>query len=188
MANQVYINITRSSVLEEVYKTTAYIGAKAGTPQDTDAYNRIAATSVNDEQLVRYFSEAGAEAKQALGHWLDTSLPANGYGQNDYISFQFSMPDNWIPALQGAVEEQLRSHLVNAVLWRWLMLTKKDEAAAYQALSNESMLRVKQLLLMRKRPTRRAAPSGGGDDEPTADGIWHDNDLWLDANNWQENN
>jgi len=96
------------------------------------------------------------------------------------------MPDNWIDTLRVAVEEQLRSHLVNAVLWRWLMLVKKDEAQAYAALSEEAMLRIKQLLLTRKRPTRRAAPSGG--DEPTADGLWHDNEVWLDATNWQENN
>lgn len=187
MAIEVNIRILRSTVLEEVRKTTAYIGSKAISAEDPGAFGRVAAVEANDEQLDRYFSEACADAKLAMVHWI---IYANWQtvprpSDTDYLSILLKLPDNWEKSLESAVREQLLSHLVNGVVWRWLLQTKKEDAQAYAAQSQAAMLAIKQILLTRRRPTRRAAPSG---DDDTPDGLWHDEGVWLDAATWNENN
>ena len=49
------IQISKARVLDEVAKTTAYIGSKAVSEQDPGAYDRISAIDANREQLERYW-------------------------------------------------------------------------------------------------------------------------------------
>ena len=182
MAITVNINISKAKVMEEVAKTTGYIGQKAVSGEDPAAYNRIAVIDANREQLDRYWMEACSAMTTLLGHDLTDAesqvLPASGTNNTNY-RVKLRLPSNWNSALRDALSEHVMSYLVNAISSRWLMMTQKADAEPYAVLSGGSAGQVRTILLTRKRPTRRAA-SGGGEET----GLWVGTDLWIGQNTW----
>lgn len=175
------IEVSKARVLDEVQKTTAYIGAKAMSEQDPGAYERVAAVDANREQLDRYWMKACSDATMMLDHWVMTARsqvlshhPEIGEEANYKVTL--ALPTNWNDAYSKTIEELLMSYLVNSIMAKWLMIVKKEDAAAYANLAIGTGQQITQLLLIRKRPVRR---SSTGDD-----GLWHGSDVWVRAEMW----
>ena len=176
------IQVSKARVMDEVAKATAYIGQKAASQQDPGAYERIATTDANREELDRYWMEACTGASLLLDHWLTgqtrqtlTHHPDIS-AERDY-NVTLGLPANWNFAYLNSVKEALLSYLVNSIVSQWLLRTQKQDAAAYAALANGAGRRIDQLMLLRVRPKRRATP--GADD-----GRWHRADIWHRAELW----
>lgn len=172
------IQVSKARVMDEVAKATAYIGQKAVSQQDPDAYERIATTDANREELDRYWMEACTAASLLLDHWLtdQTSQVLSHHPEigtaHDY-NVTLGMPTNWNFAYLPSVKEALMSYLVNSIVAKWLLKTQKQDAAAYAALVEDAARQIAQLMLVRKRPPRRSSSSGSGD-----------GDLWVGPNMW----
>lgn len=180
------IQISKARVLDEVAKTTAYIGQKAMSQQNPDAYNRIATTDANREQLNRYWMEACSGASQVLDHWLSgqTSQVLSHHPEidtsHDY-HVTLALPTNWNFAYLPTVQEVLMSYLVNSVVAAWLLITLPAQATAYAALADGAKKQINQIMLIRKRPVRRSS-SGAGDGGP-----WVRGNMWVRSEAWVRN-
>lgn len=178
----VNIKISKAQVLEEVAKTTAYIGSKSISAEDPGAYSRVSTTTANQEQLDRYWMSACTEASHAMRGWMSkvNKHLLNGVADmsRDY-EVTLRMPTNWHSVLVDPLKEALMSHLVNSVVGQWLMVTKKEEAQAYAILAAASLQQVKEILLTRRRPDRR--PHGTVED----DNLWHRVVNWSRSLIWK---
>ena len=176
------IQVSKARVLDEVAKTTAYIGQKATSEQDPDAYNRIATTDANREQLDRYWMEACSGVTMLLDHWV-VSVRSQILSHHPELGVEadykavLALPTNWNNAYENAISELIISYLVNAIVAKWLMKTQPKDAPAYAALAEGAGKQITQLLLIRKRPTPRR--SGTADD-----GLWHRADVWHRNEPW----
>ena len=102
------MTITCKSILEEVAKSTAYLGAKRGD------YERLSTTDANDEILVRYWHEAVAEAAVEMGNAAQLTLI-----ESPAESVEVALDSAIDPAL---AESLLRAFLIDRVTARWLAL------------------------------------------------------------------
>lgn len=176
------INISKARVLDEVAKTTAYIGKKATSDQDPGAYERIATTDANREQLDRYWMEACSDATMMLDHWVISARSQvlshhPEIGTNADYNVVLGLPTNWNSAYESTINELLMSYLVNSIVTKWLLMVQQKDAQAYAALTAGAEKQIMQLLLIRKRPTPRR--SGTADD-----GLWHRADVWYRNEPW----
>lgn len=176
------IQVSKQRVMDEVAKTTAYIGSKAVSEQDPGAYDRIATTDANREQLDRYWMEACSGASLLLDHWMVnvtsqvlTHHPELG---NDYRA-TLSMPTNWPSQYQTTLHEALISYMVNYIVSKWLLITMPTLAEAYAALASGSAGQVAQILLTRKRPIKRSSSGESA--------MWVATDIWEQTSTWQYN-
>lgn len=171
------IQISKARVMNEVAKATAYIGQKAVSAQDPGAFERIATTDANREELDRYWMEACTSANLLLDHWL-VSVTTQVLSHHPEIGTAYDynvtlgMPTNWNFAYLSSVNEALLSYLVNSIVTKWLLRVQKQDAAAYAALVAETERQLAQLMLIRKRPVRRSQSNS------------EDGELWIGSNMW----
>lgn len=177
----VNIKISKAQVLEEVAKTTAYIGSKSISAEDPGAYSRVSTTTANQEQLDRYWMSACTEASHAMRGWVsqvNKHLLTGRVDMSRDYEVTLHMPENWHTALIDPLKEALMNYLVNAIVSHWLMVTKKEDAQAYAILAADALRKVKEILLTRKRPGRR--PHGTTED----DNLWHRVVTWVRSTIW----
>jgi hypothetical protein len=178
----VTIQISKARVLDEVAKTTEYIGSKAVNKEDPDAYERIAVTDANREQLDRYWMESCSEVTKMLDHWV-TSVRSQMLSHHPEISSAYDykvvlgLPTNWNSAYESVLKELVMSYMVNMIVAKWLLLTNKNDAQEHATLASGAQRQIMQVLLIRKRPAPRK--TGVVDD-----GLWHRADVWHRDEPW----
>lgn len=140
------ITINKSEVLDEVSKTTAYIGAKS---QDAATYRRIATVKANDELLEGYWQECRSGANIALSRWLATDSSTDSRYQ---VSLQPSL--SWASALQCAVGILLKSYFVNSILGKWLAVCGSAGAEGYVQLAENALKSAQENMYQLRSPER----------------------------------
>lgn len=175
------IQVSKQRVMDEVAKTTAYIGSKSMSAEDPGAYLRIASIDADREQLDRYWMEACSGASLLLDHWMVSVttqvLTHHPELDNDYKAV-IAMPTNWPSQYLTTLNESLISYMVNYIVSKWLLIVLPAQAEGYAALASGEAGQVSQLLLVRKRPIpRRSGPS-------VDDGLWYGADIWYGADQW----
>lgn len=176
------IRISKARVMDEVKKATAYIGSKAVSAQDPGAYERVATTDANREQLDRYWMEACSSAGILLDHWMvnQSSQMLSHHPEigraNDY-NVTLRMPTNWESQYAGILEEKIMSYLVNSIVSQWLLVAFPAQAATYAGLAGITERQISQLMLVRKRPAKRSPNTN-------SDGLWHRADIWVRSELW----
>ena len=151
MAN-ITFTITKASVLNEVRKTTEYVGKKmpsgAALPVgDTSAYETISATTSDDAMLERFFTEGCGLVTDLLKPFA-TSVFTNVY------SATCKMPSNYDATMTNSIESSLNSAVVNAMLSKWFLMSNKSESDKYASNAAANLVEAKQKLYHRKHPTR----------------------------------
>lgn len=109
------MTISCKSILDEVAKSTAYLGAKR------DDYERLSTTDANDEILARYWREAVAEAALEMGPAAEFALTESPAESVEVVLA--STID------QALAESLLRAFLIDRVSARWLALAGIDPAS-----------------------------------------------------------
>lgn len=152
------ITISKSVVLDEVGKTTAYLGSKSMSDNDPGAYERIATTSANREQLERYWVEACTAADAALSRWLQPG-PSQQIGHhcdltNDY-DVTLYLSNSWESSLGDSARASLVDFFIDFIVSKWLLLVSREDAATYAALSASMLKDVIDKFYRKVVPTRR---------------------------------
>jgi len=178
------IKIEKALVLNEVKKTSAYIGKKLTTAEDPGAFERVSLVDANEEQLDRYWTEACSAATLALSHWQLLSKAQPLHAGDDY-NVTLRLPDNWNATLGSSLQGAVASYLENMVLTQWLMIVDRGDVEAHTALATRAMAEVNRIILERVRPAKRPRPAHGGD-VVVDDRRWHDDLRWYDINYWLE--
>lgn len=140
------ITINKSEVLDEVSKTTAYIGAKS---QDAATYSRIATVKANDELLEVYWQECRSGANIALSRWLVTDSSTD-----DRYQASLQPSEAWMSSLQSAVGILLKSYFVNAILGKWLAVCGSAGAEGYVQLAENALKSAQENMYKLRSPER----------------------------------
>ena len=140
------IHIDKAEALDEVNKTSAYIGAKS---QDEATYARVALTEANNEQLERFWLECCAIASGSLQQWLTEDRST----VSAYIVV-LRPSAAWNSALLPGVKTALRGYLVNSVLAKWLMVVQDPSAEGYANLAAAQLAEVEQKMHRLTAPKR----------------------------------
>lgn len=116
MTKTTTMTITRKSILDEVAKSTAYLGAKR------DDYERLSTTDANDEILIRFWREAVAETAVEMGPAAEFTLIES---PDEAVAVSLA------PSIDPALAESLvRGSIIDRVLARWLALSGVENPAA----------------------------------------------------------
>ena len=141
-------DVERGEVLEEVGRTTAYVGSRMTGTAD-DAYGRIATTETNEDLLVRFWAEAKSGLLESIRYCLTAEEETDGH-----FHLVLDLPPTWGEAIGRSMAETLRSYFVNHILASWFMIVNKEESQAYATLSEGYLKDFRQGTLHRKRPER----------------------------------
>lgn len=146
------ISIHHSSVMEEVSKTTAYIGSHKADGTAPAAYERIATTDYNEELLDRFYNEAINVLRHSLRLYAvsdNTALPSSG---KDF-TITLRMPPNWD---KDKVDMDCEAYLyvTHYVLSRWSEIVDKDNAESLAGEASAHLQVITSAINKRRRPTR----------------------------------
>lgn len=151
----IQLTINKALVLDEVAKTTSYVGAKAA--DDGTAYEHTFATDEDRVMLERFWIESCSAATDSLKPLLKTissQEPTRGYSLDKDYSVTLEMPSNWDQKLQDSVTGSLFSFFANNIASKWFLITSKEDAEAYAQTAAGSLQDVELKLFYRKRPER----------------------------------
>lgn len=146
---QTTLTIKKQDVLDEVAKTTAYIGAKMAGGDGTE-YDRISTTDEDAEMLERYWQECRATVTGALRSVMESEEET----ADGTFSLVLDLSSAWSKELRYTMETSLFSFFVAGIASKWQMLTDKQDVEGYAALAAASLEDVKQKAFHKKKPTR----------------------------------
>jgi|WetSurMetagenome_2_1015567.scaffolds.fasta_scaffold104977_2 hypothetical protein len=147
------ITIKKSSVYEEVAKTTAYAGAR----DEEVKYDRVFTTEDDRLMLERFWREACTFSTDIMKKFISTvTTPVNSQTvdlTDDYEAV-LSMPSAFDSNLTGSIQESLFSYFVNSISAKWFKITNRKDAEIYTADATSFLNKVKTDIFFRKNPTR----------------------------------
>lgn len=151
--NLVLIQIDRDYILEEVARTTAYIGSKAITEQDKEAFERISTIQEDEAQLKRFYDEAIAKVEDLIKPFISSREQAE---TDEHIyEVRLNMPENYPLSLNMRINKNIWSFCVEYITGKWSMIANKAEANAYLQSAESSLSSAKTKLYTRQRPERK---------------------------------
>lgn len=149
MAN-LSISITKSSIYEEVAKTTAYIGGKSLDANGKSLYDQVFVTDADREMLEGFWNDAINDVSVALESVLATEKSDS---REDEI-FGLRVSSLFKESLVKTLETTAFSYVVNKIVADWCLVVSRDKAEDYLSKANALLVKMDAILYMRKRPTR----------------------------------
>ena len=159
------LEISKSAVLDEVFKQTAYVGAKITQSDGTNAYDKIYATADDAAMMERFWKEAIAYTTGNLKLYLKSCKTKVPDGAAVEIE---TSPAEAVPALTleiilsipegryNSIVVSLYSYFVNYMTARWMAITNKPEAEYYEKYAQTSMEDVMRKVFSKTRPAKPA--------------------------------
>ena len=144
------ISITKSSIYEEVAKTTAYIGGKSLDANGKSLYDQVFVTDADKEMLEGFWDDAINDVSIALDSVLATEMSVSGEEE----VFGLRVSSLFKGSLVKTLETTAFSYVVNKIVAEWCLVVSKDKAEDYLSKANALLVKIDAILYMRKRPTR----------------------------------
>lgn len=117
------LTISHAGVLDEVKKTTAYIGGKQDGGK---AYDTVFVADADTEMLSRFLDEARADVCGEMRQHLTEAESKDGAD-----SFTLSLSSFYNGAMTAAAGKDLFSFYVTSAVGKWLSVIGHGEAGAY---------------------------------------------------------
>lgn len=131
----VKLSISKDDIYEEVAKTTSYTGSKKDQLAETDtpkAYDTMATTDEDADQLDRFWQEGWIQVGEALKRYID-NIPSTPtiISSRPYYTLSLMLPSNFDTGLSGVMCQELHSFMINFIIAKWFAFTSKTEATEY---------------------------------------------------------
>lgn len=149
MATTVNISIEKKSVLDEVAKTTAYIGSKK-VEQKEGAYDRIFVTTEDRNMLERFYEEGCNGLTNLLRRFVTSVSNGSSY------AVSLSMSSRFDSIITDSMKSSMTSFLVNYILGKWCEIADKDGAKDYADTASALLQDVKDKAFYKVKPSRKA--------------------------------
>lgn len=146
MGKTINISVIQEEVLDEVAKTTAYIGSKK-VVQREGAYDRIFVTTEDKQMLERFYNE-GCNAVTNLSRRFVTSV-----GEGDY-TLTLSVSNRFDGTLTSSIQSSIGSFLVNYILGKWCEIVDGDSAKKYSDAAAALLQDIKEKVFFKTKPSR----------------------------------
>ena len=163
------LEISKSAVLDEVFKQTAYVGAKITQSDGTNAYDKIYATADDAAMMERFWKEAIAFTTGNLKLYLTSCQTTTTNVTSEIetspaiatsaltLTIVLSMPEGRYNVSQNnSIVVSLYSYFVNYMTARWMAITNKPEAEYYEKYAQTSMEDVMRKVFSKTRPAKPA--------------------------------
>lgn len=141
------LSVSKSAVLDEVAKTTAYTGGKMA--EGSGAYNRIFTTDADQEMLERFWTESQASVCETLKKFLQDETEADGT-----YTIELGLSASFDEQLTKSMQKELFSFFVMNITAKWFTFSNKGEAGDYASAASTLLLSVHKKALYKKKPTR----------------------------------
>lgn len=132
--------ISKDKVLEEVAKSTAYVGVAV------DAHEKIATVDANEEILGSFIEVACNDLLLAFGAYAP---------KVEGLQFELSMPDGFDTDKATILERLVFEYIVSVVIWKWLFLYLPEKAVMWEQRAEDVKTRIKSTLNSRSKVLRR---------------------------------
>lgn len=142
--NEVSFNIQKTTVYNEVAKTTSYGGKKAN--DDGTAYQRMRTTPEDEELLKRFWDEACDTLTSILKPFIVSVSDDDGF------DIQLQLPQRYDTALNQTLKSTAFSFIVDSVIAKWYEIANNDEATKYHDMANTLQAKIKSTVFYRKKP------------------------------------
>ena len=140
------VTINRQQVIDEVAKTTAYIGAKI-LDSDAKAYERLSTTEADTVMLERFWHESRDNICSELRRIISAECSA----EDDNL-FEFSIWASADYTLIPTIESGLFSYFVQYITGSWLALAGSDRADGYLTKAANTLCDLRRKILCRRMP------------------------------------
>lgn len=157
--NEVNLSINKSSVYEEVAKTTSYTGAKM--EGDETAYDRIITTDDDRTMLERFWREACNAATEQLKPFVvsvSEQPEVNTLSMEQNYDVKLELSSSFDMSLRDSIETSLFSFFVAVIVSKWYKFTNKQETESYASDAVGMMDDVMRKIYYKKKP-KRVKPS-----------------------------
>lgn len=148
--------ISRRTVMAEVMRTTAYIGARK--QGDVPQYSHMAVVPEDTEALDRYFTDACEMIADACSEWLgvvdNTSSNIFSPPAGDF-SLSLVLPSEYETALSKSISSLMQQYAVESVCSGWmLLLSEADHSTLHATRAVEILNKILGMLYYRRLPQR----------------------------------
>lgn len=137
---KIEFTISKDRVLEEVAKSTAYVGVAV------DAHEKIATVDANEEILASFIEVACNDLLLAFGAYAP---------KVEELNFELSMPDGFDGGRVAVLERLVFEYVVSVVIWKWLFMFLPEKAIMWEQRATEVMTRIKSTANSRSKVLRR---------------------------------
>ena len=151
MAN-LSISISRSSIYEEVAKTTAYIGAKTTLEGGKSAFDQMFVTDADLAMILRFYNES----KDTLLNLMKRFISSIKDGTDGSINWTLAMPSRFDTNMGSSIVSSATSFLVNSIVAKWCEITANDKVREYADNASALRLDIKDKMYNKTKPTRKA--------------------------------
>lgn len=133
-------SISREKVLEEVAKSTAYVGVAV------DAYEKVATVDANEEILDSFIEVACNDLLLAFGAY-EPSIES--------LHFTLTVPESFDTGKAKTLERLVLEYIVSVLVWKWLYLMIPEKAVMWEQRAVETLSRIKSTMNVRTKVLRR---------------------------------
>lgn len=139
------VTIKKSEILDEVAKTTAYMGAKSKMIDGKSAYDQVFVTDADLVMIERFYNES----KDAL-----TNLFKRFISSITEDTWTLGMSDMFDSNVSGSINSSVSSFMVNSIVSKWCEITDKENVGEYAGNAATVLADIKDKLFAKKKPTR----------------------------------
>lgn len=149
------INILKSSLLNEVGKLTAYVGAKNTDEQGANTYDRVFTTNDDAVLLERFWRESKSDITDKLSRYIITSedpitVTDDNVDLAEQYQIELSLPDNYNTAMLSPLNDEIYNYMANIIVSKWVGITNRADEERYLSYASNSLAKIHSYLLRRK--------------------------------------
>lgn len=149
----VKVTVRKSDVLDEVGRTTAYIGSKK-VENKKEEYERISTTESDGGMLERFWMESCDALVNLLRRFI--SSISSTAGEDKDFELTLSMSDRFDINLVSSINSSAFSFFVNSIIAKWSEITNKQESSAYSSNATAMLQDIKIKVFTKVNPTRKS--------------------------------
>lgn len=147
------ITVSKDDVLEEVGRTTAYIGSKK-VENKKEEYERISTTEADGGMLERFWMESCDALVNLLRRFVASISSSASEGKN--FELTLSMSDRFDTNLVSSINSSAFSFFVNSIIAKWSEITNKQESSEYANNATAMLQDIKTKVFTKVKPTRNS--------------------------------
>ncbi|KGN69309.1 hypothetical protein [Porphyromonas sp. COT-108 OH1349] len=150
---EISITIKKTSVYEEVSKTTSYIAKN-----DESTYEKVFTSDADRLMLETFWVSTCDEITQVVKEYIkevSTQKVTSKVDLSSNYTLTLSMPSNFDTNLRSSIETSIYSYFINSISSRWLTMTKGENvASSYVQQALGQLKEIKALIYYRAKPKR----------------------------------
>lgn len=147
------ITIRKANVMEEVAKTTAYIGAKTTLSDGKKAFDQVFVTDEDKKMVERFWTEAADVMTNLTRRFITSVSDVTIDGSVNYV-VNLSMSDRYDKNLTDSITTSMFSFFVSYIIGKWCEIVAKDDVKEYSDNATAMMESITQKLYHKIKPKR----------------------------------